>query len=195
MHAGQGFALICFWVGLVRSEDAGRCATVLDIGSLTSELCSLRARVEQLEKDQRAVPRVAFSAALRESGSGNIGPFQTDTALKYAKVFTNIGSSYNPSTGIFTAMVKGVYYFRFTAFNNIDGTANTNIVLMKNTERTVSMWDKAGQDFNDSASTAVVLQLEVGDNVYVQLKSGTYVYDDLGFYNSFSGFLLFPITA
>uniref|UniRef100_A0A3B3QBT0 C1q domain-containing protein n=1 Tax=Paramormyrops kingsleyae TaxID=1676925 RepID=A0A3B3QBT0_9TELE len=142
-----------------------------------------------------AVPRVAFSAALRESGSGNIGPFQTDTALKYAKVFTNIGSSYNPSTGIFTAMVKGVYYFRFTAFNNIDGTANTNIVLMKNTERTVSMWDKAGQDFNDSASTAVVLQLEVGDNVYVQLKSGTYVYDDLGFYNSFSGFLLFPITA
>lgn len=57
------------------------------------------------------------------------------------------------------------------------------------------MWDKTGQDSNDSASTAVVLQLEVGDNVYVQLKSGTYVYDDAGLYNSFSGFLLFPVTA
>uniref|UniRef100_A0A8C9SEI4 C1q domain-containing protein n=1 Tax=Scleropages formosus TaxID=113540 RepID=A0A8C9SEI4_SCLFO len=125
-----------------------------------------------------AFPKVAFSAALRVSGSGNTGPFQTNTALKYENVFTNFGSSYNPSTGVFMAMVKGVYYFHFTAFSIISGGASTNVVLMK----------------NDSASSAAVLQLEAGDNVHVQLMAGTLVYDDMGYYNSFSGFLLFPIT-
>ncbi|KAJ8344782.1 hypothetical protein SKAU_G00289750 [Synaphobranchus kaupii] len=161
--------------------------------SLSSELCSLKARVERLENDLKALPKVAFSVALRESGSGNIGPFQTDTVIQYKKIFANIGNYYNPSTGIFTAMVRGVYYLRFAAFNNLDMTANTNVVLMKNGERTVSIWDKSGQDANDSASNAVVLQLEVGDNVFVQLKANTQVYDDLGYYNSFSGFLLFPV--
>uniref|UniRef100_A0A8C9SYU1 C1q domain-containing protein n=1 Tax=Scleropages formosus TaxID=113540 RepID=A0A8C9SYU1_SCLFO len=130
-----------------------------------------------------AFPKVAFSAALRVSGSGNTGPFQTNTALKYENVFTNFGSSYNPSTGVFMAMVKGVYYFHFTAFSIISGGASTNVVLMKNGERSVSI-----------ASSAAVLQLEAGDNVHVQLMAGTLVYDDMGYYNSFSGFLLFPIT-
>ncbi|KAJ8363056.1 hypothetical protein SKAU_G00118870 [Synaphobranchus kaupii] len=159
--------------------------------SLSSELCSLKARVERLENDLKALPKVAFSVALRESGSGNIGPFQTDTVIQYKKIFANIGNFYNPSTGIFTAMVRGVYYLRFTAYN--DMTADTNVVLMKNGERTVSIWDKSGQDANDSASNAVVLQLEVGDNVFVQLKANNRVFDDLGYYNSFSGFLLFPV--
>lgn len=44
-------------------------------------------------------PQVAFSATLRESGSGNTGPFTKATPLQYKKVFSNAGNCYNPSTG------------------------------------------------------------------------------------------------
>lgn len=44
-------------------------------------------------------PQVAFSATLRDSGSGETGPFTTATPLLYKKVFSNAGNCYNPSTG------------------------------------------------------------------------------------------------
>lgn len=42
---------------------------------------------------------MAFSAALRESGSGDTGPFTTATPLQYKRVFSNAGSNYNSATG------------------------------------------------------------------------------------------------
>lgn len=44
-------------------------------------------------------PQVAFSAALRDAGSGNIGPSTIATPLKYKRVFSNTGNNYNPATG------------------------------------------------------------------------------------------------
>ena len=165
--------------------------------------------------------QVAFSAALKESGSGNIGPFTTATPLQYKKVFANSGSSYNPSTGnvldreqhirrrekarankckpfsvfsgIFTAVVKGMYFFRFSMFNNLNPVANSVVSLMKNGVRLTSVWDTSGTDGNDMGSNAVVIPLEVGDNVYVELLTNRVVYDDTMNYNTFSGFLLFTI--
>ncbi|XP_034766810.2 complement C1q-like protein 3 [Acipenser ruthenus] len=159
--------------------------------SIYRELGSLKNRVDQLEKERDALPKIAFSAALVESGSWIIGPFNTDTNLVYKKVFTNIGNCYNPSTGIFTVMVKGVYYFRFSAYN--DGTPNTNAAMFKNSERIVSIWDTVGEDNEDSASNGAVLELQVGDSVYISLHAQRVVYDDINHYNTFSGFLLFAM--
>uniref|UniRef100_H3C788 C1q domain-containing protein n=1 Tax=Tetraodon nigroviridis TaxID=99883 RepID=H3C788_TETNG len=154
-------------------------------------LQSTEKRVLELQSIIRGAPQVAFSATLRESGSGNTGPFTTATPLAYKKVFSNAGSCYNPSTGIFTAMVKGMYFFRFSMFNNLSPTANSVVCLKKNGELLTSVWDTAGPDINDMGSNAVVVALEVGDQVYVQLQANRLVYDDGMGYNTFSGFLLF----
>ncbi|XP_068435316.1 complement C1q-like protein 2 [Clinocottus analis] len=158
---------------------------------LEAKLLNTEKEVLELRSLTGGKPKVAFSATLRESGSGDIGPFTTNTPLKYKKVFSNIGNGYNPSTGIFTAIVSGTYFFRFSMFNNLNSTPNSVVSLMKNAERLVSVWDTSGSDGNDMGSNAVVIALQVGDNVYVDLQANRRVYDDGMNYNSFSGFLLF----
>ncbi|KAG8006805.1 Complement C1q-like protein 2 [Nibea albiflora] len=165
---------------------------------MAEQITLLEAKLQNTEKDVLELrsliggtPRVAFSAALRDSGSGDIGPFSTFTPLKYKKVFSNTGNSYNPSTGIFTAMVKGMYFFRFSMF--VSTVPNSVVSLMRNGERLSSVWDTSGSDTHDSGSNAVVIPLEVGDNVYVELYANKKVYDDGMNYNTFSGFLLFTM--
>lgn len=95
--------------------------------------------------------------------------------------------------GIFTAMVKGMYFFRFSMFNNLTSTPTSVVSLMKNGQRLTSVWDTSGTDSNDMGSNAVVIPLSVGDNVYVELQANRIVYDDSMNYNTFSGFLLFTM--
>ncbi|XP_019114207.2 complement C1q-like protein 2 [Larimichthys crocea] len=165
---------------------------------MAEQITLLEAKLQDTEKDVLELrsliggtPRVAFSAALRDSGSGDIGPFSTNTPLKYKKVFSNTGNSYNPSTGIFTAMVKGMYFFRFSMF--VSTVPNSVVSLMRNGERLSSVWDTSGSDNHDLGSNAMVIPLEVGDNVYIELYAHTKVYDDGMNYNTFSGFLLFTM--
>uniref|UniRef100_A0A3B4X396 Complement C1q-like protein 2 n=1 Tax=Seriola lalandi dorsalis TaxID=1841481 RepID=A0A3B4X396_SERLL len=166
------------------------------ITNMAEKITLLEAKLQNTEKEVvelRSTPQVAFSVALRDSGSGDIGPFNTAIALQYKRVFSNTGSCYNPSTGIFTAMVKGMYFFRFSMFNNLSPVPNSVVSLMKNGQRLVSVWDTSGSDINDMGSNAVVIPLELGDNVYVELQANRIVYDDSMNYNTFSGFLLFTV--
>ncbi|XP_056262468.1 complement C1q-like protein 3 [Pseudoliparis swirei] len=162
------------------------------IALLEAKLLDTKSEVLELRSLTAGKPQVAFSAALMESGSGEVGPFTINTPLKYKKVFSNIGSSYNPSTGIFTALVGGTYFFRFSMFNNLSPTPNSVVSLMKNDEVLVSVTDTVGTDSNDMGSNAVVIALQPGDNVYVDLHANKRVYDDgPSHYNTFGGFLLF----
>uniref|UniRef100_A0AAX7V9P2 C1q domain-containing protein n=1 Tax=Astatotilapia calliptera TaxID=8154 RepID=A0AAX7V9P2_ASTCA len=145
--------------------------------------------VMDLQKRIGGIPQVAFSVALLDSGFGNTGPFDSPTPLRYKNIFSNTGSGYNPST----AMTKGMYFFRFSMFNNLNSVPNSVVSLMKNGKRLTSVWDTSGSDANDMGSNAVVIPLEVGDNVYVELQANRIVYDDSMNYNTFSGFLLFTL--
>ncbi|CAB1332582.1 unnamed protein product [Coregonus sp. 'balchen'] len=179
------------------------------LGAVETKLQASESQVEELKKVNTAQeeelkalkkslsaaqPKVAFSVALRDSGGGIIGPFSTNTPLQYKRVFSNTGSSYNPATGIFTAMVRGMYCFRYSMYSNNSGRPNSVVSLMKNSEKLVTTWNTDdSMNVHESASNAAVVQLEVGDSVYIQLWASRVVYDDINNYNTFTGFLLFTV--
>lgn len=134
--------------------------------------------------------RVAFTATL----GATFGPFPQAMTVKYPKVISNIGNCYNPGNGVFTARVRGAYYFRFTMFNNNPDKPYSVVALTKNGENVVMAWDQVGSgDREDSASNAAVLQLEEGDGVSVVLYQGRTLYGDINYHNTFSGFMLFAL--
>lgn len=135
-------------------------------------------------------PKVAFSASLFSSGNTEIGPFPGDTILVFRTVFTNDGNAYSPATGIFTAPVVGVYYFRFTAFSV--GYESKRVSLLKNGQSIIIITGTyLAKDPEDSSSNAVVLKLDQGDEVHLVLHDGHQVYDDVNHHTTFSGFLLY----
>ncbi|XP_048018940.1 complement C1q-like protein 2 isoform X2 [Megalobrama amblycephala] len=146
-------------------------------------------KLESLQKENEG-KKVAFSAGLLASGTGKIGPFSYDKTLEYKKVFSNVGNAYDSNTGIFTAPVKGVYYFRF--YGHGHGGTTMAITLLKNGQSQCSV-HSARPASSSNASNGVVLTLEIGDKINTQLWRNTWVYDDPASYTSFSGFLIFPL--
>lgn len=146
-------------------------------------------KLESFQKENEA-KKVAFSAGLLESGTGHTGPSNIPKILVYKKVFSNIGSAYDPNTGVFTAPVKGVYYFRF--YGHCHGGTTMAVSLLKNgaTQCSLHSWKPAS---NSNASNDVVLTLEIGDQISTRLWANTWVYDDPASYTSFCGFLIFPL--
>ncbi|XP_070784617.1 uncharacterized protein [Enoplosus armatus] len=157
---------------------------------LEATMSSIENEMEALKRENADRPKVAFSVGLTDAGL--VGPFDTDTTLKFSKVFTNIGQAYNPITGIFTAPVRGAYYFRFTMWDNRKSSW-MGASLYHNGKR--MMWNS---DYSDSVgyitvSNALVLQLEKGDVIYMVLASTYGVSDETQNRTTFDGFLLFPL--
>ncbi|XP_033988428.1 complement C1q-like protein 2 isoform X2 [Trematomus bernacchii] len=158
--------------------------------ALEGRMNSSEKEVEELQRENADRPQVAFSAGLTDSGS--VGPFSTAMTLKFSKVFTNIGQAYSPTTGIFTAPVKGAYYFRFNMWESRKLTYSS-VVLYHNNQRKMRLLDYIDRSGFVSESNSMVLQLEKGDVVYIVLPSSYGVRDDSHNRIIFSGFLLFPL--
>ncbi|XP_059205242.1 complement C1q-like protein 2 [Centropristis striata] len=158
------------------------------LSSSEDEILISKFRIETLEREN-AERKVAFYTAL--TNDGFVGPFNTDTTLKYSKVFTNIGDAYNPSTGFFTAPVRGVYYFQFTMNGSRAGWMGVQV--FKNNQ--MIMWNyehKEGSD-REFITNSVVLELMAGDEIHLVLPSGYSLYDESSNLNTFSGSLLFTL--
>ncbi|XP_062273496.1 complement C1q-like protein 2 [Scomber scombrus] len=146
--------------------------------------------VEELKRQNADRPKVAFSLGLTDDG--RIGPFNTDITLKFSKVFTNFGQAYSPTTGLFTAPVRGVYYFSFTM---VDTRYNVwSYVYLYHNNKRVSWNENYNVEYGRNIfSNSLVLQLEKGDVVYMVLPASSSVFDDTYNRTTFNGFLLFPL--
>ncbi|XP_063069058.1 complement C1q-like protein 4 [Engraulis encrasicolus] len=141
------------------------------------------------EKEIRAAPKVAFSAALN---SGYIQAGATDLNVVFPRVITNVGGAYSSVSGFFTAPVKGVYYFRFTVRDNLDSRWMI-IYMHKNGEVVLGLAEYESDGHQSYLSSGVTLQLEVGDKVNLKLSAGYRLFDSQNTHCIFSGFLLFPL--
>ncbi|XP_036414569.1 cerebellin-3-like [Colossoma macropomum] len=146
-------------------------------------------QVENLKQEYQDT-KVAFSASLSDGETGHTGPYNTEFPLVYKHVFTNIGNAYNPTTGFFTAPVRGVYHFRFSVHGGAE--RNVGVILYKN--RLPMATTHAIQPKGSvSSSNGVSVLLEVGDVVNLKLERDSQIYDDPFHHSSFSGHMLFSV--
>uniref|UniRef100_A0A673ICG7 Cerebellin 7 n=1 Tax=Sinocyclocheilus rhinocerous TaxID=307959 RepID=A0A673ICG7_9TELE len=135
---------------------------------------------------------IAFSATL--GNRGDVGPFNTNFPLVYQKVFLNAGSCYNTGTGIFTAPVKGVYFFSLSGHNKT--SKPMALRLFKNGEPMTGVYNHPLTDAGiryESLSTSITLMLEKGDQVFVHLLANAWVFDNNDNLTLFTGHLVFPL--
>ncbi|XP_026164130.1 putative leucine-rich repeat-containing protein DDB_G0290503 [Mastacembelus armatus] len=156
---------------------------------LETRLSVSEQHLEDLKTESTDELKVAFSAGLTDSGS--VGPFDEETTLIFSKTITNVGRAYNKTAGVFTAPVRGVYFFSFTATDYLKGYMGLH--LYRNNQPIVFSLDLNDHGGYASTSNAVALQLEEGDRVRLSLPASYRLYDDSQNFCIFSGFLLFPV--
>ncbi|KAG7479112.1 hypothetical protein JOB18_018439 [Solea senegalensis] len=112
--------------------------------------------------------------------------------IRFDKIFYNEENHFNVTSSSFTCVIPGVYVFSFhiTVRNQ-----PLRATLVVNGKRRVRTRDSLyGQDI-DQASTLVVLQLALGDEVWMEtLRDWNGVYASSEDDSIFSGFLLYPDT-
>uniref|UniRef100_A0A3P8S0A8 Cerebellin 18 n=1 Tax=Amphiprion percula TaxID=161767 RepID=A0A3P8S0A8_AMPPE len=141
--------------------------------------------------------RIAFTASLSHK-TNCFGPFTRSRPIPYDVVTLNHGSGYNPALGIFTAPRSGLYSFSFSVYSKV-GVAGERMYykvrLMRDGEAMASTWEDNREDSEDSGSQSVLLSLQQGGQVYVELLNGRQLCGNAEGLNSFSGSLIYPTLA
>lgn len=108
--------------------------------------------------------------------------------MVFPVVITNVGNGYNPSNGVFTAPIAGVYVF----FVNVQGYYTQNVyadIVQSGSTKVRTMAVSDSQDRYDAGTNLAVLTLQKGERVWVRNHSGKGYYND-GPITTFSGFLI-----
>ncbi|KAJ7320194.1 hypothetical protein JRQ81_019705 [Phrynocephalus forsythii] len=133
------------------------------------------------------IPRSAFSVGL----STKFPPL--NVPIKFDKVMYNGLNHYNPTTGVFTCQIPGVYYFTYHITVLVK---NVRVALVKNGYRMLHTADKY-QGAEDQASGATILELQQRDQIWLETYGGEMsngLYADPDDDTVFTGFLIFSTT-
>ncbi|XP_071805491.1 complement C1q tumor necrosis factor-related protein 4-like [Asterias amurensis] len=139
------------------------------------------------------VPTPAFHSAFSVARTTTlVAPSDRDVNIKYEHVFCNIGQHMDLKTGIYRAPRHGAYTFLI----NIHMASTTNspyVKLMHNNQMLLAVHDYDASDAYDSASNSLIIELEEGDQVWLQLDMGNEVHSNSNRYTTFSGNMLFEL--
>lgn len=101
--------------------------------------------------------------------------------------------------GIFTAPRSGIYSFSISVYSKVGGEAGGRmyykVQIMRNGEVVASTWEDNREDSEDSSSQTVLLSLEQGGQVYVELLNGRQLCGNFEGRNIFTGSLIYPALA
>ncbi|XP_052333359.1 collagen alpha-2(VIII) chain-like [Oncorhynchus keta] len=93
--------------------------------------------------------------------------------------------------GIFTAPVRGLYYFSFSGHNT--SSRPMGLLLMNNGEQMITVYNHISGNRYETATNGISLQLNVGEHVYMQLGANTWIFDNSNNHSTFIGHLLFRL--
>jgi hypothetical protein len=147
--------------------------------------------------------QTAFSATLTSAAATIYTPSSTRDIV-WNGLFYNIGNSYNPATGRFTAPVTGIYQFYATALPAYASAGDNRFAFYKND----SVSNVIESSINLGATELMTkggnvwqqlrilrnLKLSAGDYITVRFISGAGALHGDGNYNIFQGHLITQIT-
>ncbi|XP_071135034.1 uncharacterized protein [Mytilus edulis] len=106
--------------------------------------------------------------------------------FKFDNVWTNIGNGYNPSTGVFTAPLPGVYHFSVVGLS----VNNKDLYLRLVHNNDFTSQNLVSGDGVKTGMIDVVFHLQRRDTVSVRGYSGHKMYSDSTFHGTYSGYLI-----
>ena len=129
--------------------------------------------------------RIGFTAGVK-----SVSTTWSSGTLVFPVVITNVGNSYNPNDGVFTAPMAGVYVF----FVNVQSYGSKSIfvdIVLNGATKVRTLVSQSSQEYSDAGPNLAVLSLQIGDRVWVKHNSGVgYWTNSDGPITTFSGFLI-----
>ncbi|XP_063397264.1 complement C1q-like protein 4 [Mytilus trossulus] len=89
--------------------------------------------------------------------------------IVFDHVILNVGNGYNKHSGAFTAPKSGIYVFTSLLFPSRGGNMAVNI--FKNSEAIAQIFTEAGTDTFSGTTPVAVVEMNVGDIVFVRTSS------------------------
>ncbi|XP_072019885.1 uncharacterized protein [Amphiura filiformis] len=131
-----------------------------------------------------APPMSAFSARKTSTHQVRSG---TDV-ITFEVEDLDIGNDFNPSIGVFTCRIQGLYYFSFSFYPDDD--YDCHIYLDQNDVHKAKIYKVAYNSLYLMQSQSVILSLQVGDEVKLVAANPTYIGNFEGLENIFNGYLI-----